>query len=226
MSWQRGSQVLDGSQHRQHLADRVDAAPGGAAVTGAALGHDFQFHPAAMAEKQIEAGGFRTEHQVKPQLVLRQGLLAQMPDAQHFGRFFLDHAAKDDVAFVRDAGLPQQCPGVNLRRQAALDVAGRPAVQVAACHDATKRRVLPQRFVAGVHMVHVRVEHQVGAAAAAAQHADHIADRVDEHFVVTELTHPGGAQSCQRFFLAAGAGRADQLAGKIEHFIEKLLAGF
>jgi len=193
-------------QEARHGKVGVDAQVGHGGVHRATLEAGQHLDPAAVPPAQLVAAGLAHDDAHGGQAG------GDVPGAQA-SHLFLDHGADVQGAGRGLAQLLDQAYGIDHGRQGALHVGGTPAPEVPVVDLAAKGWVGPLARVAGVHVVHVTIEHQ-GRASTAIQAAHGIAGLVDPGLVKAEASHLVPDEGRHVPFLAGPARRLQQLLGK------------
>ncbi len=168
-------------------------------------------HPPSVASRQMIAAGLADDGAVGAHR-LYQFLRAQPAD------FFLHHGGHVQVAGGTDVLAGQRADGVDHGCQRAFHVSRATSPQPPIVDRAAKRRIGPVFWVAGVHVVHVAVEHHRAARSLAAQQPDDVAPVVNPHLVVAQAFHLGADQRGDVALLAGEAGGLDEPLAEGEHF--------
>ena len=207
-------ELLDVLDDVGHLVDGVDAALGGRAVAGDALGLDFDFHAAAVAVVDLQAGRLGRDDDFGAQLAFLDDVLP----AQAVAILFLhagDHP--DRQLFRHHPEFLQHGDGVDGGDHAALLVGHAAAIDLAVLDDGRiGLDLVPEGDVADVDGVAVAVEGDHARAVADA--AEQVAHAVDDDFVVAHLLHGRGHELDHVAFLAAQRGDAGDVFQEIRDF--------
>ena len=204
-------ELLDVLDDVGHLVDGVDAALGGRAVAGDALGLDFDLHAAAVAVVDLQAGRLGRDDDFRTQLAFLDDVLP----AQAVAILFLhagDHP--DRQLFGHQPEFLQHRDGADGGDHAALLVGHAAAVDLAVLDDGRiGLDLVPQGDVAHVDGVAVAVEGDDARAVADA--AKQVAHAVDDDLVVAHLLHGRGHELDHVALLAAQGGDAGDVFQEI-----------